>query len=625
MRTLLVGPDQEDNLSIRYLSGALRAAGLDAELAAFNGPDDVDAVVAAAEGYDLIGLSMCFQSRVREYLALARALKAAGHPLIIAGGHYATCVADELLTHHPDVDLVVLHEGEDAIVSLARGEPWAQIPGICYREEGAIQRTGPRRTRDDLDRLPFPDRRGKIHLFAGVPTAYLMGSRGCVATCDYCCIVTLHRTAPGKKFRRRDPACVADEMAELYHQRGIRQFIFHDDNFLVPVVEQNLKRIDAYAAAWEARGMRDIGFTIKCRPPDANPVVFRRLHELGLLRVFFGIESSSDEGLCSIGRKQEVAQSEAALQTCRELGISAQYTIMMFHPDATPETVRSDLDFLDRHIDHAANVCRTEIYAGTPLEARMIREGRARGDYLARTYRIADPRVELASAIFVRLFRERCWSTGGLMERVIGLDHLAAVAGRFCPPEAVGEAREAMRRWRVAANQDLVGLVREVTEAAFAAESAVDPRFLAQIRDIAARERASRQALLRQYADVRGLLDDATLATAGLGRERGQVVTLARPMGRLARHAAAALLAFTVAGSSGCAGKDGISEYAAPPLEDTDGDGLADECEESIFGTDPGSTDSDGDGTLDPFEDADGDGVDNLDEQGGPDVYSCPE
>jgi hypothetical protein len=70
MRVLLVGPDNEDNLSIRYLSASLRAAGHVAELAAFNSGEDHDAVVAEASGYDVVGLSMCFQSRALEFLRL---------------------------------------------------------------------------------------------------------------------------------------------------------------------------------------------------------------------------------------------------------------------------------------------------------------------------------------------------------------------------------------------------------------------------------------------------------------------------------------------------------------------------------------------------------------------------
>jgi hypothetical protein len=58
-----------------------------------------------------------------------------------------------------------------------------------------------------------------------------------------------------------------------------------------------------------------------------------------------------------------------------------------------------------------------------------------------------------------------------------------------------------------------------------------------------------------------------------------------------------------------------VCEYAPPPLEDTDKDGLPDECEEEIFGTNPHSTDSDGNGVPDGDEDHDQDGLTNLEEQ----------
>jgi hypothetical protein len=34
-------------------------------------------------------------------------------------------------------------------------------------------------------------------------------------------------------------------MAWPYHERRVRQFIFHDDNFLVPQVERNPERVEA--------------------------------------------------------------------------------------------------------------------------------------------------------------------------------------------------------------------------------------------------------------------------------------------------------------------------------------------------------------------------------------------
>lgn len=576
MKIVLVGPDNEDNLSIRYLSSALLQKGHQVHLAAFNSRADSARVLRECRDADLVGLSLCFQVRAGEYLDLARDLKSGGCRLLVMGGHYATCAADELMAHHAAIDIIVLHEGEHALCEIAEqaagNRAFGDIAGILWRKDGKPSRTGPRRAVDNLDSLPFPDRRGRLHLFAGVPTAYMIGSRGCVAACDYCCIATLHQQMPGPRYRRRDPARVAGEMGRLYHEHGIRQFIFHDDNFLLPSEKLNHDRIDRYQAAFAKEGMTDIGFCIKCRPPDAQPGVFRRLREMGLLRVFLGIESSSAAGLASIGRRQTVADSERALEVCLELGISAQYTMMMFHPNATMETVRSDLEFMRRHGRHALNFCRTEIYAGTPLERRMIAEGRARGNYLARVYEIADPRAALACRTAIEVFSNRCWNMGGLMERTIGMDHLEAVVDRFYQSAGADDWKLRAQSHRLAVNGDLVALLDEVVDACATASSPTDPSFRAQIEAIKEREQLGRQNHLAELDRVQRLLDQAVLPSIGLRRDADRRLVPAGAVVGIARHAAAVALAFgLVSGcrheSGGVSEDTGICEFAAPPLE----------------------------------------------------------
>ncbi|MHB8876669.1 MAG: cobalamin-dependent protein, partial [Myxococcaceae bacterium] len=120
MRVLLVGPDLESNLSLRYLASSLRAAGHSPCIATFDSPEDIPSVLRQARDAELVGLSMCFQVRAPEFLALARALKAEqpGRP-IVAGGHFASCASAELLERNPELDLIVIHEGEHALVELA--------------------------------------------------------------------------------------------------------------------------------------------------------------------------------------------------------------------------------------------------------------------------------------------------------------------------------------------------------------------------------------------------------------------------------------------------------------------------------------------------------------------------
>ena len=110
MKILLAGPDYEENLSLRYLSSSLMSGGHDTVLAPFNSPADIPEVAAASQSVDLVGLSMCFQARAQEFLRLAQRIKSHDPgKIIVAGGHYASCAAEPLLAHHPEIDIVVIH------------------------------------------------------------------------------------------------------------------------------------------------------------------------------------------------------------------------------------------------------------------------------------------------------------------------------------------------------------------------------------------------------------------------------------------------------------------------------------------------------------------------------------
>jgi len=582
MRALLVGPDYEENLSIRYLSGSLLSAGHEPVLAAFNSPDDIVPVAAQAKCADIIGLSMCFQSRAKEFLHLAQLIKSrAPEKLVVAGGHYASCAAEPLLANHPEIDLIVIHEGERTLVEIADAMPHLedhlpQISGIAYRCAQGVRLTAPRVTLDDLDTLPLPDRSGTIHTIAGVPTSYLMGSRGCYGHCAYCCITTLHQLAPGKRFRQRNVERIADEMAALYRERGTRQFIFHDDNFLVPSEAFNHARISAFEKALKERGVENIALVIKCRPADANRKVLRRLKELGLVRVFLGVESATERGLSSLERIQSVRDSERALETCSDLDVSAQFTLMIFHPDATLDTLRSDARFMRRFAGNPLNFCRAEIYAGTPLEKRMIALGRARGNYLAREYNLADPVADRACNLALDLFYSRCWSTGSLMQRTIGLDHTAAARKRFDHRPQATALCQRVGRWVRSVNLDTISLLDEVVELS-ASRAGLTQRALINLRE---RESGARAEFLCEGAKLRAELDAFLLPS-----QTSQIHCLPKMSFRLARQAAAAVLAIGIPATTGCGQHQdqndiknppqkpdnepyyGLSEMAAPPIQ----------------------------------------------------------
>jgi TonB family protein len=509
---------------------------------------------------------MCFQSRANEFLSLARQIKSRDPgKLVVAGGHYASCAAGPLLANHPEIDIVVIHDGEKTLAEIADVLPrfeerLPEIPGIAYRNGRHVRFTNPRPMLDDLDALPFPDRRGPVHLIAGVPTSYLMGSRGCYGSCAYCCITTLHRMAPGKRFRQRDVERIADEMAALYHARGTRQFVFHDDNFLVPSEAFNHSRISAFEGALKKRGVENIALAIKCRPADASRMVLGRLKALGLVRIFLGVESATPRGLSVLERNQSVEDSERALETCAELDISAQFTLMTFNPDATLDTLRSDAAFMRRFYRNPLNFCRAEIYAGTPLEKRMIELRRARGNYLAREYNLVDPVADLACNTSLELFHPRCWSNGSLMQNAIGLDHTASVAKRFYKRSQGETLARRVGNWVRSVNLDTIGLLDEVIELSASAAGRRNARFQSAMLALAERESTTRRKLLSEGTRLRVELEALRFANGAL---HSRQTSLSWP--RLARQAAAAVLVIGIPTTMGNHQAMAQQSQTAPP------------------------------------------------------------
>ncbi len=573
MHVLLVGPDLESNLSLGYLSSALSQAGHSARIAAFNGRADIARTLVEAADADLVGLSMCFQVRAPEFLELAALLKAERPQRpVIAGGHFATCAAEELLRDYPQLDLIALHEGERTIVELADlGDELVarahQVDGLVTRSGGRPVATTPRPMQRDLDALPFPDRSGAARLVAGVPTAYIMGSRGCVRRCDYCCITTLHTRAPGPRFRRRDPDQVVDELAHLYYEHGVRQFVFHDDNFLVPNPKNNHQRLAQYERAIAANGLRDIGIVMKCGPQDLDRASLEKLRELGLLRIFLGIESGSQCGLDSIGRRQTTIDTERAVSLCEELGVSSQYTMIIFNPAATIDSMLADLDFVNRHPAHPLNYCRAEIYAGTPLERKMLESGRALGTYMARTYRYQDDRVARVWRLGRDLFAGRCWGRDDILGQAIRLDHQVAVLRHFYDPRDVGDTARRFYDWQLRLNRETAALFRELVHACGDADADDQPALTAALDSLREREQASRTTHIAELCDLRKRISGHIAPILELARSRRQPDSLWR---RAPRHAAAVLVAAGLLGcpSGGVRHDYGVAEAAPPPIDE---------------------------------------------------------
>ncbi len=430
----LVGVEYEENLSLRYLAAAAAAAGFAAVIVPL-GPEAIGAVLAAEAL--VCGISVPFQHRAAELLAFAGALRAAGFEgHVVVGGHFATFEHANILRDHAAVDSVARHEGEDTLVELARlvrdGAPVGAIAGLVVRAPGGVA-VGPKRPLGKLDDLPFPVRPPAPQEVLGVPGTPLLGSRGCYADCSFCCIHAYADSAAGPRYRQRSVESVVREMKEEHARRAVRLFVFHDDNFFLPSLAKNLERCRRLRDLLRAEGMTDVGLVIKCRPDDVDPELFALLQEMGMIRAYVGIETSSDEGIVSLNRRIEAEDNARALRVLRELGVYCSFNVLLFDPEATLAGVAKNVDFMESVVDTPFNFCRAEVYAGTPLQRILAAEGRLRGDYLAWGYEARSPRVELLFRVTTTAFRARNFALEGVANLHMALRFDGEVLRRFHP------------------------------------------------------------------------------------------------------------------------------------------------------------------------------------------------
>jgi anaerobic magnesium-protoporphyrin IX monomethyl ester cyclase len=458
MHVVLIGAELEENLGLRYMASALEQRGHTATIVPFNEeaetPNVVSQVVKLSP--DIAGLSMVFTGRAKEFCRLAEALRTAGFTgHVTAGGHFAALNCTQLLTDFPAFDSVALGEGEDLICELAEhlSDP-SEVAGFCYRPANGSPHVNPSPGNPaNLDLIPFP-RRSVFHSYFGKPIASILSSRGCWRSCAFCSIDAWYRSGGGPKFRVRSVLNIVEEMKELYFKYGVRIYNFQDDNFFLPKPEQALVRFTELRDQLFAAGVRDIAIAVKARPDSINRAALSVLDDLGVFRVFLGVENASERALANLNRKCTREQIENALTILNDFDVHIAYNLLMFEPDTTLDDILINLRFMERHMDNPFNFCRAEAYAATGLERKLRDDGILIGDYFGFDYRLKDPKVETLHRIANYAFFDRNFSDFGLHYFNMEVDFSFQLLRRFYPEILSQELRSEVRSFIKETNID---------------------------------------------------------------------------------------------------------------------------------------------------------------------------
>ncbi|WP_461210652.1 B12-binding domain-containing radical SAM protein [Desulfocurvus sp. DL9XJH121] len=286
-------------------------------------------------------------------LDIARlAREAAPDAGIVFGGVSATALWEFFLRRCPEVDAVVLGEGDatmpELACALARGEDMAGVAGIALRGPDGPLRTAPRPPVADLDSLPIPAR-----WFSYRHTAL---TRGCPGRCTFCGSPDFW----GPRVRFRSPGHFVDEM-QMLAERGVDFLYVSDDTFTL-----DRKRVLAVCREITDRGLA-VEWQAISRVNAVDEEVLMAMRRAGCIQISFGVESGDPairDALQKNIRDEDVVRAFALAHSC---GMLARAYFIYGCPGENDGTIGRTLALMERIRPLVAHFFILSIFPGTAL------------------------------------------------------------------------------------------------------------------------------------------------------------------------------------------------------------------------------------------------------------------
>lgn len=300
---------------------------------------------------DLVGIT-AFTSAVNRGYEIAAQYRAAGVPVVMGGIHASMCT-DEALEH---VSSVVVGEAESV---------WAEV--LADFERGNLQQVY-RGLADPGARSPVA-RRELFH--PGYRFASIQTSRGCPLDCDFCSVTAFN----GRRYRRREPASVLDEMETIPHEL----LFFVDDNLIGYGQHDRQQTLEIFRGMVE-RGINKNWFCQASINVADDPEVLEWASRAGCRMIFLGIEAEDDQALESVNKRLNVKRGTASygevFDRIHAAGIAVLGAFVFGMDSDTPEKLRRRADYIiESDVDVMQTTAMTPL-PGTGLYRRLARENR---------------------------------------------------------------------------------------------------------------------------------------------------------------------------------------------------------------------------------------------------------
>ncbi len=306
---------------------------------------------------DVLGLSAMTPVADVAYRAARLGRPHAGR--VVLGGPHATAVREQALADCPELDHLVIGEGEETIAPYLDWREGPPPPGVMARGQPFEER----RTTWAVEDIPWPARdllpqQSYRYLMASRPGfATMITSRGCPFRCSFC-----DKSVSGSRWRARSATDVVDELAWLAGQ-GVGFVNFYDDNFTL-----HRRRVREICEEILRRGL-DIEWKCEGRVDGVDAELLLLMRRAGCRVVAYGVESGNPETLALLRKDVSVDQAASAFAATRQAGLRSLAYIILGAPGEGSEEVRNTLRFVDEIGADYVQFSSLVALPGTPLFA----------------------------------------------------------------------------------------------------------------------------------------------------------------------------------------------------------------------------------------------------------------
>ena len=285
---------------------------------------------------------------------------------VVVGGPHPSYMPETMLRHQ-DIDYVVLGEGEQAMVNLARSilngeqdQDICKIPGVACRINGKIVKTQGEFI-SNLDTIPFPARHMlPMKMYDRVlpyvdakPVDTISVLRGCPYQCAYC----ETRELWGTTCRAFSPQRIIDEIKHMKENLGTKGIYFVGDNFTI-----NKKRTSELCHLIKENKL-DIKWTCETRADLVNKELLVDMKSAGCQTMFFGVESGSPKIQQKLNKNIDLQEVKRTFELCKQIGIRTATSFMLGIPGETVEDMQATFKFAKAL---NADICMFNIFIACP-------------------------------------------------------------------------------------------------------------------------------------------------------------------------------------------------------------------------------------------------------------------